>query len=157
MNRPALECGPSGRGSPTEAERVSCPGILEFWRYPALRSQAKGLAVKPPDDSALRAAEPRRVVDQGLRNRLQVAPGTTDDFQYLTGGRWLLKRFGHLRMGLRERVVLLLQLGEQSYIFDRDNGLIGECLQEGDLAFRKASGCTPSDSDGADRRPVPQH
>src|SRR5262245_33023802 len=157
MNRPAFECGPSSRRSPPQAERVSCPGILEFRQYPALRSQAKDLAVKPPDDSAPRVAEPCRIVYQRLQNWLQVESGETDDLQDFTRRRLLVQRLGRLCMGRCEGAILLLQLGEQSNILDGDHGLVGEGLEQGNLLRPEAARLTPGDAYYAECHPLSHH
>jgi hypothetical protein len=49
----------------------------------------------------------------------------------------LLKRLGHLRVGLRECLVLLLQFREQPHILNGDDRLIREGLEERDLLGRE--------------------
>src|SRR4030095_14671970 len=130
MNRPALERGPTGSRSPPDAERILCPGILEFRRHAAVRDQAKDLAVKSPDDSTLRATEPRRIVHQRLQNPLQVERGVADDFQHLARGGLLLQRLGQF-------LVARLELPEQPYILNGDDRLVSEGLEQFDLLVRE--------------------
>ena len=40
-------------------------------------------------------------------------------------------------MGLGQRPILLLQLGEQPHVFNGDDRLIGECLEQRDLVLGK--------------------
>src|SRR5262249_9657155 len=60
----------------------------------------------------------------------------------------IIKTARALRVSLRERLILPLQLGEQADIFDRNGRLVGECLDEVDLLVRErmssAGACSSS-------------
>jgi hypothetical protein len=56
----------------------------------------------------------------GVRRR----PG--DHAENLAGRGLLLQGFGHLGVGLRESLVLLLQLREQPHVLDGDDRLVGK-------------------------------
>ena len=71
------------------------------------------------------------VVNTGCRSVGELAP------EDLRGGRLLLERLGDLRMGCRERPILLLQLREQADVLDRDDRLIGEGRHQIDLPGRE--------------------
>ena len=73
------------------------------------------------------AAQARRALGDGVQHPLQVGGRPADDLQHLGGRRLLLQR-------LRQRAVALLQLGEQAGVLDGDHGLVGEGLDQGDLA-----------------------
>src|SRR5439155_13958278 len=64
--------------------------------------------------------------------------------------RLLIKGFGQL-------VVQFLQLREQPDVLDRDYGLVGEGLQQGDLRVRKRCDRLPTHRDGADWVAVSEH
>src|SRR5215470_18314397 len=54
-------------------------------------------------------------------------------------------------MGRREGAILLLELREQPYILDRDDGLVGEGLEQRDLLVSEGMDFGPADYDHADR------
>src|SRR5215467_2982767 len=60
-------------------------------------------------------------------------------------------------MGLRQRLVLLLQLFEQTHVLDRYDGLISEGLEQLDLRIRKRSGLRPIDENRPNRHPFVEH
>src|SRR5262245_61968926 len=60
-------------------------------------------------------------------------------------------------MGLAERLILLLELREQPYVLDRDDGLVGEGLQQVDMPVGEAADFIPEDDDDTDRRDIAQH
>src|SRR5262247_2872851 len=57
----------------------------------------------------------------------------------------------------RERLVLLLQLLEQPHILYRDDGLVGEDLEQRDLVVGEGPGLDPVDHDCADRVALAKH
>jgi hypothetical protein len=95
-------------------------------------------------------AEPGRAGDDGVEHRLHIARRTADYPQDLARGGLLIQR-------PREVAIARLQLLEQPDVLDRDDGLVGEGLQEGDLFVREASRFAPRDPDCAERQPVPHH
>ena len=64
-------------------------------------------------------AKPGRQFDERMQHRLQIEGRTADDLQHVGGGGLLLQRFAHLV--------------EQPRILDRDNGLVGEGLEQREL------------------------
>jgi hypothetical protein len=66
----------------------------------------------------------------------------------------LVQSIGDLRMGLRERPVILLQLREQPHVLDGNDGLVGEGLEQCDLAFGKRLHFGAAETDGPERHPV---
>src|SRR5262245_66577842 len=54
-------------------------------------------------------------------------------------------------MGLRERLVPLLQLLEQPHVLDRDDGLVGEGLEKLHLSVAEGSHFSPADRNNPDR------
>src|SRR5262249_4239879 len=80
------------------------------------------------------------------------------DHSYDIARRCLLfKGLTDLRMGLRERPILLLQLLEQPHILDRDDRLIGKRLEQFDLDFGKRSGLGACHGNRARRLTIAEH
>ena len=77
-------------------------------------------------EAELRAANARRVLQHALEHRLQIAGRSADHAQHFGRRRLLLQRFRQLARSC-------LHLLEQPHIADRDHGLVGEGLQQGDL------------------------
>ena len=65
---------------------------------------------------------------------LEVGRRTRDHPQDLARRRLLLQRFAHLRVGLHERPVLLLEFRKQADVLDGDHHLIGEGLDQFNLS-----------------------
>src|SRR5262249_15775048 len=59
-------------------------------------------------------------------------------------------------MGLREGLVLLLQLREQPHVLDGDDRLVGEGLQKRDLLVRERDRLSATEQDHTDRRSLSQ-
>jgi hypothetical protein len=104
-----------------------------------------------------RLAEPAGVLDQRVQHRLQICRGARDDPENLARRGLLREGFAHLSMGLRERPILLPQLGEQPHILNGNDGLVGEGLQQGDLLFGEQADHRPRDGNRAYGRTVFQH
>src|SRR5262245_15170614 len=60
-------------------------------------------------------------------------------------------------MGLRERLVLLLQLGEQTHVLNCDDRLVGKALEQLNLAGRKWGDRHPHDVDRPYRQLTTHH
>ena len=86
----------------------------------------------PEHDAELGLANARGVGQHGLEHRLQLARRAADDLEHLGGRRLLLQRLGQLA---RARLHLL----EQPRVLDGDDGLVGEGLEQFDLAVRERS------------------
>ena len=71
------------------------------------------------------------------KDRLNIGVGAADDSKDFAGRRLLLQR-------LRELTVPGLQLPEQAHVLDRDHRLVGERLEEGDLAVRERPRLLPT-------------
>ena len=71
--------------------------------------------------------KPRRRFNQRLQHGLQIERRAADDLQHIGGGRLLLQRFAQI-LGAG------LHFVEQADIFDGDDGLVGEVLDQLDLA-----------------------
>src|SRR5262249_45872560 len=89
------------------------------------------------DKRKRRATEPGDAPHDRVEYWLYICWRGGDPSQDLACGSLLLQRLGHLRIGLCEGLVLLLQLLEQAHILDRDHRLVGEGLEKGDLPLRE--------------------
>ena len=92
--------------------------------------------VESEDRALFGLAEPHRARGDGIEDRLDVGRRARDDTQNLAGGRLLLER--------------LFRLVEQADVLDRDDGLVGERLQELDLPVGERPDLGPSDGDRPD-------
>ena len=86
-------------------------------------------AVEPIDRPEPSAAQACGVRDDRLEDRLQIRGGTADHPEDLGRRRLLVQR-------LRQRGVPLLELREEAHVLDGDHRLVGERLEEGELARR---------------------
>ena len=138
VDRPPLAHGPPAHDIGTGPDDAS------DGRWPAKRSNARhGSQVLPfeAEDRAIRcAAEPGGTRDHDVHDGLEIGRRTRDHPQDLGCSHLLLQRFGHFRVGLYDRPVLLLQLREQAHVLDRDDRLVGEGLEERRPACRETDG-----------------
>ena len=89
------------------------------------------------------------MLDERLEDRLEIERRAADHLEDLAGCRLLLQRLGEI-------AVAALELLEKAGVLDRDDRLIGEGLDQLDLA----SAVWPRPAarpDGSDRRPRPHH
>ena len=101
------------------------------------------------DLAELGIAEPPPALRDGVEDRLSVGRGARNDAQDLSGDGLLLEGFGQI-------AVPRFQLGEEAHVLDRDDRLVREGLEQGDLAL----GERPFDlghDDGADGLVLAQH
>ena len=79
-----------------------------------------------------------------VEHRVEIERRAADDLQHIGGRRLLRERFLEVaRLGLH--------LLEQPHVLDGDDGLIGEGLDELDLARREGAGLGPRQRENADR------
>src|SRR5262249_40428372 len=74
--------------------------------------------------------------------RLQIEGRAADHLEHVSGGSLLLKRFS--------------QFGEQACVLDRDRGLVGKGLHQGDLRLREGSHLTAPNGDDSDQICLPK-
>ena len=108
------------------------------------------LTIEAQDERPLGLAQPDRVLGQRLEDRLEVEGGPADHLEQLAGRRLLLE--GHPQLA-----VARLQLGEQADVLDGDDGLVGEGLQELDVAVGEGAGFGARDDDRANGLAIAQH
>jgi hypothetical protein len=93
----------------------------------------------------------------GVEYGLHIGLRPADDSQYLACRRLLLQRLGDLRMGFREGAILFLKLLKQTDVLDRNDGLLGEGLEELDLTLSEWSRRFPRYRDRADGLAITGH
>jgi hypothetical protein len=81
---------------------------------------------------------------------LEIKGRATDHLEDFARCRLLLQAFGYLRMRLRQRLRPCLQLFEETDVLDGNHCLVGEGLEELDLAVRERLNLHPADRDSAD-------
>jgi hypothetical protein len=101
-------------------------------------------------------AELNCTLDDRVEHRLHIHRRTADHPEDLARRRLLLQRFGHLRVGLRERTVLFLELREQPHVLDGDDRLVGKGLEQCDLLVGEGTRLSLVDVDRADWQAVAQ-
>src|SRR5215813_4114005 len=151
MDRASLQARPGGGAAASRRDGILLEERLELWRHVLGRHWPQDATIETPDQAALRLAQPYSVLGQGAEDRLEIERRPADDLEELAGGRLLLERHAQL-------AVARLQLGEQPHVFNGNDRLVGERLQQIDVAWREWPGLRPLDDDRPDRRAVgPQH
>src|SRR5262249_53609127 len=130
MNCLPLQCSPSRSRSSPSADHILTQEISEFRQGSIISHCAENLAVESEYDSSFGVAKPRRVLNQGIEDWLQIKGGATDDLEHFTRRSLLLQRLGEI-------AVSFLQLFEQPYVLNGDDGLVCKSLEKGDLFFGK--------------------
>ena len=139
--RPATVPRPASPGDPRDIDEAPAGGSARA------ASVAKDMPVANADRAAEGAAKFDGGGDQRVEHRLQIESRAADDLQHLGGGGLLLQRFGEVA-GAR------LHLVEQPHVLDRDHRLVGEGLDDFDLAIREGDRLVARDSENADGLPV---
>ena len=114
-----------------------------------MRHQMEKVAIELIQGAGAGAGQLHRAANDGHEHGLDVRRRAADDAQDLAGRGLLLERLGQVR-------VLGLKLGEQPRILDRDDRLVGEGLQQGDLALRKQPHLLAINLDRPEHLPSPQ-
>ncbi len=128
----SLEEGPARRRLPAGTVRVSLHDVDELGGLPVRDRHAIDVPFLAVDEPLVRAAEPHRALDEARQHRLEVEGRAADDLEDLAGRRLLLERLG-------EVVVARLELREEADVLDGDDGLVGEGLEQLDLAARRSA------------------
>jgi hypothetical protein len=102
---------------------------------------------KERDEAQCGLAQARRAGDDCVEHGLNIGRRARDHAQDFARGGLLIERLGDLGMGCREGLVLLLELREQADILDGDDGLVGECLQQGNVLIGERPRLGPVDDD----------
>ncbi len=122
----------SGYRAGTRGYRMIAHVLRKILWPTQLHLEPEGLAIAQMDVAPGRVAQIEHRLDQDGKNRLQIERRAADDLQHVGGGGLLLQRLGEIA---RAR----LHLVEQPHVLDRDDGLVGEGLDEFDLTGRKVA------------------
>ena len=156
VDRPSVHDRPTATGPRTIGNCCSMAVLLGA-TVRRCATRAEGVTIDTEDDDVRSLAKPRGVVGHGVEDGLEVGRRARDHPQDLARRRLLLQRLGHLRMGLRERPVLLLQLREQPDVLDGDDRLVGEGLEQRDLLSREGPASAREMTIRPDRLALVQH
>src|SRR5262245_9693282 len=116
VNRPSFEhCSANVPGSDDRPR-------FEGWNRSKLSRQSQRVAIDEVDLDVIGAAKPGRSLGNRIKDGLQIGRRTGYDTQDLARGSLPFQR--------------LLRLVEQAHVFDRDDRLIREGLEECDLVVR---------------------
>src|SRR5437879_1481942 len=87
---------------------------------------------------------PSSALDDGIEHRLHIRRRAADDGEHLARCRLMLQRFAQFR-------IAFLDLLEQPYVFNSDDRLVGEGLEERYLLFGKGTDFGSANLNGAYR------
>src|SRR5262249_37480870 len=102
------------------------------------------------DLRVLSAADVRSARDYCVEDGLKIGRRRADDPKNLRSRCLLLERFSDLCVCLSQGSILLLQLREEAHVLDRDHRLVGEGLEELDLAFGERTHFASANEEGPD-------
>src|SRR5437867_6345557 len=145
MNGPALKGRPPRTRPSPGSDRILQKEISEFIRAAVVSREAEDLAIEPPNESLRGGAEPCRVLNQRLQDRVKIEGRTANHLEDFARRRLLVQR-------LREVRVPRLQLLEQPHVLDSDDRLVGEGLQELRLPTGERTYLAASNRDRPDNR-----
>src|SRR5215475_12483517 len=143
MNCPPLQRSPSRSRSSPSADHILTQEISEFRQGSIISHCAENLAVESEYDSSFGVAKPRRVLNQGIEDWLEIKGGATDDFEHFTRGSLLFQRF--------------LQFLEQPHVLDGDHGLVGKGFKKRDLLVGTRLCLHPPDANASNRLSFTEH
>src|SRR6516162_251615 len=119
MNRPTLESGARSGSVPSGSKRSAREELSALRGHIESSDQVKELTIEAEDECLIRLPQPRRRLDERIEHSLQVEGGAADYLEHVGGGGLLLQR--------------LAQLIEQARVFDGDDCLVSEVLDQLDL------------------------
>src|SRR4030095_977795 len=92
---------------------------------------------------------PSSALDDRIQDRLHVCGRAADNAEHLGCCRLMLQ-------GLAQYCIALLNLLEQSHVFDGDNGLVGEGFEKGDLFVGERTNLRAADGNSPNRETLAQ-
>ena len=120
---------------------------LEIFLEPRGKVVDRGVVISAAllagDGGHIRFAQSRHRLGQRIEHRLQIEGRAANHLEHVGGGGLLLQRF-------RKIIGALSQLLQQPRVFDRDDGLIGEILDQLDLLIGEPVHLLATDMYGAD-------
>src|SRR5262245_56885076 len=158
LHNRAVENCPPWSVCPGWAPREYAPHLLKgFGGVVVLGDRMDQLAVELIEPAEEAVAQSRGAPDNRVKHRPHISRRAADHAQDFACRRLPLERLDDLRMRPRKRLVLLLQLVEQSHVLDRDHRLAGEGLEKVDLVLGKRYRLCAADPDMPDRGPIEDH
>src|SRR5262245_7451532 len=137
MDRSPLEYGPSRHQSAIGGRRMA-----QNIRDRAVRGYSHLQTALDPEDLRInRLAKASRILGHSVHDGPQVGRRLTNDTEDLTRSRLLLQG--------------LLRLVEQADVLDRDDRLVSECLEQGNLVLGEAPRLGAAEADRAKRNTFP--
>src|SRR5262249_896825 len=104
----------------------------------------------PAERAGVASQQTMGAADDRVEHRLDIRLRLADDAQNVTGGSLLVERRGQV-------TVTRLEFLEQPHVFDRDHGLVGEGLEEGDVMSSEATSFAASHRYRPDGPVVTEH
>src|SRR5215475_2630989 len=114
-----------------------------------MRPHDHQVAVAESQHHIIDPTNPRRALDDGVEDRLNIGRRMADDTEYLGRCRLVLQ-------GLAQFRVALLDLLEQSHVLNGDNGLISEDFKKSYLLFGEGPNFRPANRNHSDRSSLPE-
>jgi hypothetical protein len=143
VNDPAFEQGASRR-RPIFGLNGEAPDIVHELGGEAVSLCAKELAADLPRYRGfIGFAKPGSRLNQSLKHRLEIEGRAADDLEHVGRSSLLLQRFS--------------QLVEQARVLDRDDGLVGEVLDQLDLLVSERAHLLAIDIDATNQVVVLEH
>ena len=150
-NHATLENRPRGDAEATGRCGIRGPNSLKaLQRGTIVAGQRDHLAVEPEHETEKAITQPRRTRRDSVEHGLHVGGRARDDAQDFAGRRLLLQRHG-------EVAIARLELLEEAHVLDGDDGLVGEGLEQLDLAIGEGAGLGAQYRDGADGHALAHH
>src|SRR5215831_18034437 len=129
MDHRAVEDGSAGDRLRVGSSRIEpLQKCATLWWEVAARDEVLLFAIKPVRVSPCTITEAYCIVDDCVEHWLHISRGLADHAQNLARRGLLLERLTHLRVGLRQRPILLLELREEPHVLDGDHRLVGKGL-----------------------------
>ncbi len=143
--------GPPGAASAVRRDgEAATPGLDSLGRHSMVGYEVEEFPIEAKHGAKLSITESPRILGDRVKDRLDIGGRAGDHAQNLARRRLLLE-------GLGEVAVASLELPEQADVLDGDDGLIGEGLQQLDLAVGEGPGRRSRHRDGADRLTLSDH
>src|SRR5215831_2683650 len=149
LNRTPLQQCATHRGSPPRADWRACPELQATWRGIVNSGGTATVAIVAENHAVLGTANAHGILQQRLKDALEVEHGSADGLEYLGRGSLLPQRFTQF-LGAR------LHLVEQAHVLDRDQRLVGESGDELDLPVRERLDVIALETDDGDHYAVAQ-
>src|SRR5712691_692538 len=158
MGDRAVTNRPRRRRRAASTHGVRAANRLDSLRARAIyRDEVNRFTIEACDGARLSAAQPDGALGDDVEHWLDIRRGARDRPQDLARCRLLLEGLADLGVRLSERLILQLELGEEADVLDGDDRLVGEGLQQLDLAIRERPGLGARHHDDTDGRTFPPH